>query len=180
MAKLILVRHCQSSGQRPDAALTDDGEADAAALAGRLAALSPDAVYSSPYRRAVTTVLPFALRAGLAIREDERLRERELSPEPLDDWLDHIQRSYEDIDHRAAPGGETLRDAQTRALAAIADIAAAGHRLPVAASHGNLISAVLRAADDRFGFDEWRELRNPDLFEVTLLDGRPVAFARID
>ncbi len=53
-------------------------------------------------------------------------------------------------------------------MAAITDIAAAGDRLPLAASHGNLISAVLRAADPAFGFEAWRALRNPDLFEVTL------------
>jgi 2,3-bisphosphoglycerate-dependent phosphoglycerate mutase len=108
------------------------------------------------------------------------LRERELSLQPLDDWLDHIRRSYDDIDHRAGPGGESLRDAQTRALAALADIAAAQHRLPLVASHGNLISAILRAADPGFGFDGWRDLRNPDLFELSLAEGLPVAFARVE
>ncbi len=156
MTRLILIRHCESTGQKPDAALSQAGEVQALALVDRLATLTPDAIYSSPYRRAVATVSPFAERVGLRIREDARLRERELSLEPLDDWLDHIRRSYDDIDHRAASGGESLRDAQTRALAALADIAGAHHRLPLVASHGNLISAILRTADPGFGFDGWR------------------------
>jgi 2,3-bisphosphoglycerate-dependent phosphoglycerate mutase len=180
MVRLLLIRHCESTGQQPDGALSAAGEAQAIALIDRLTALAPDAIYSSPYRRAIATVQPFASRVGLAIREDPRLRERELSPEPLDDWLDHIRRSYDDLDHRAAAGGETLRETQARGLAALADIAAAGHRLPIAVSHGNLISAILRAADPAFGFDEWRGLRNPDLFSVTVEIDRPTAFVRID
>jgi 2,3-bisphosphoglycerate-dependent phosphoglycerate mutase len=180
MAKLILVRHCESSGQAPEAPLTEAGARAADELADRLARLAPDAVYSSPYLRALSTIAPFAERAGLTVVEDARLHERVLAPGPLDDWLDQIRRSYEDVDHRAAAGGETLREVAARGCAALADIAAAGHRLPVAVSHGNLISAILRAADPAFGFEDWRGLRNPDLFEVSVDAGRPVAFVRID
>jgi 2,3-bisphosphoglycerate-dependent phosphoglycerate mutase len=180
MGRLILIRHCESSGQAPHAALTEAGTRAAHTLAGRLVPLAPDAIYSSPYARAVATVRPFAEQAGLPIREDQRLHERILAAAPLDDWLDHIRRSYEDIDHRAGEGGETLREITARGCSALADIAAAGHRLPIAASHGNLISAILRAADPAFGFDDWRALRNPDLFEITIAEGRPIAFARLE
>jgi 2,3-bisphosphoglycerate-dependent phosphoglycerate mutase len=180
MSRLILIRHCESTGQQPDGALSAAGEQQALALVDRLLALDPDAIYASTYRRAVATVQPFADRAGLPVRQDARLRERELSPEPLEDWLDHIRRSYDDFDHRAAPGGETLREVQARGCAALAEIAAAGHRLPVVASHGNMISSILRAASPTFGFDDWRALRNPDLFEVTVQDGWPRAFTRLD
>jgi 2,3-bisphosphoglycerate-dependent phosphoglycerate mutase len=179
MTRLILVRHCESTGQHPDADLTQAGKRAAEALSEQLTLLAPDAVYSSPYRRAVATVAPFAKLSGLSISEDPRLRERVLSETPQDDWLEHIRRSYEDIDHRLATG-ESLREAQARGLAAIADIARAGHRLPVVASHGNLISAMLRVADPAFGFEGWRGLRNPEVFELTLDAGRPTAFRRME
>jgi 2,3-bisphosphoglycerate-dependent phosphoglycerate mutase len=180
VTKLILIRHCASSGQAPDAPLTDAGIQAARALADRLVPLAPDAVYSSPYRRALTTAQPFAERAGLRIVEEPRLRERVLAANPLDDWLEHIRRSYADGDHRPGPGGETWREVEARGCAALADIAAAGHRLPLAVSHGNLISALLRAADPDFGFDDWRAMRNPDLFEIAVEAGRPCAFVRLD
>lgn len=179
MTRLILIRHCASSGQQPDAALTEAGAAAAQALAERLAEIGPDAVYSSPYRRAVSTVEPYARRAGLAVTIEPRLRERVLAETDLDDWLEEIERSFTDPDRRA-PGGESLNDAQARALAALAEIAAAGHALPAAASHGGLISSVLRAMDPGFGFDGWRSLKNPDLFELTFDAGRPIRFARLD
>ncbi|HEV2365358.1 MAG TPA: histidine phosphatase family protein [Caulobacteraceae bacterium] len=179
MARIILIRHCQSSGQAPDAPLTRAGAHAARVLADRLQTLAPDAVYSSPYKRAVMSARPFAQRAGLAIIEEPRLHERVLAEAPLDDWLDHIRRSYGDVDHRPGPGGETLRETQRRGGAAMADIAAAGHRLAVAVSHGNLICAVLRSVDPSFGFEDWRGLRNPDLFELTMDQRRPSRFVRL-
>jgi 2,3-bisphosphoglycerate-dependent phosphoglycerate mutase len=179
MSRLILIRHCQSTAQYPDALLTEAGAAAAEALAERLAALGPDAIYSSPYERAHATVRPFAARAGLPVTLDPRLRERLLAEPEVDDWLDHIRRSFDDADHRG-PGGESRNDTLARALAALADIDPQGHRLPAAASHGGLISAVLRSMDPAFGFEDWRALRNPDLFGVELADGRPVRFARLE
>jgi 2,3-bisphosphoglycerate-dependent phosphoglycerate mutase len=180
VARLILIRHCQSAGQEPEAPLTEAGALAAVRLAERLALLAPDAVYSSPYLRARRTVQPFADRAGLSISEDHRLHERVLSPTPLKDWLDHVRRSYDDPEHRAAPGGESFREARARGLAALADIVAAGHRLPVAVSHGALISSILHGVDPQLGFEAWRSLRNPDVFEVTFEDGRPTDYRRLD
>ena len=119
------------------------------------------------------------LLTGAPVRLDDRLRERVLSEHELEDWLDHVRRSFAEPNYRA-PGGEGLDEAQSRAAAALADIAAAGHRLPVVVSHGNLIAAVLRSMDAAFGFAQWRSLRNPDLFEVELEAGQPVRFVRLD
>ena len=96
----------------------------------------------------------------------------------LPDWLEHIRRSFADVDYRA-PGGETLREAQGRGLAAISEIAGRGHRLPALCTHGNLLSAVVLSIDARFGFDDWRRLRNPDLIELAWNSRGPVAFRRL-
>ena len=96
----IFVRHCQSSGQAPDAALTAQGAADATALVARLAPFGIDALHSSPYLRAIQTIEPFAARRALPINIEFDLRERRLSAEPLGDWLDHIRRSFANFDYR--------------------------------------------------------------------------------
>ncbi|MBM3532097.1 MAG: histidine phosphatase family protein [Alphaproteobacteria bacterium] len=178
MSRILLIRHCQSSGQAPDAPLTPDGVRAALGLADRLAMLGADAAYSSPFTRARQTLSPFADRNGLPLALDDRLAERRLSPSPHEDWLDLIRKSFDDLDH-AVPGGESLREAQRRGLAALADIAAGGHRLPAVATHGNLLSSILRHADASFGFDSWKDLRNPDLFLVSMAEGRPHAFERL-
>ena len=179
MPKLLLIRHCQTTGRHPDAPLSEAGAKAAEALVTRLHDLAPDAVYSSPYERAHATVRPFATSAGLSVGLDDRLRERVLSDRDLGDRLDHVRRSFADPDYRA-PGEESLNQTKQRAIAALTDIAAAGHRLPAVSSHRNLIASVLRSMDTAFGFGQWLDLRTPDLFEVELDAGRPVRFVRLD
>src|SRR4051812_46465684 len=52
---LLLVRHCQSSGQAPDAPLTPLGQQQADQLADLLQARGIARIVSSPYTRAVQT-----------------------------------------------------------------------------------------------------------------------------
>jgi 2,3-bisphosphoglycerate-dependent phosphoglycerate mutase len=178
-ATILLIRHCRSTGQLPEAQLTAEGTADAALLAFELDRLGVDAIYSSPFQRARDTVLPFARGKGLEIVFDERLIERRLAAADLPDWLDHIRRSFDNLDYRA-PGGESLREAQLRGLAAISDIVRQGHRLPALCTHGNLLAAILGSVDAGFAFDGWAALRNPDLFEVSCDHGRPSTYRRLE
>ena len=179
MPKLLLIRHCQTIGRAPDSPLSEAGAEAAEAPIARLHDLAPDAVYSSPYLRAHATVRPFAISAALPVGLDERLRERVLSDRDLEDRLDHIRRSFAEPDYRA-PGGESLNQTAQRAIAALTDIAAAGHRLPAVSSHRNLIASVLRSMDAAYGFEQLLDLRTPDLFEVELDAGRPIRFVRLD
>lgn len=176
---IVLIRHAVSAGQEPEAELTPLGVEQAHALAERLCELGVDAAYSSPYRRAESTIMPFALRAGLPVTTLVDLHERILSPTPTPDWLGHVERSFRDFDY-TLPGGESLRDSHRRALIALEAIARAGHELPAAVSHGNLIASVLHSIDPSFGFGSWREMRNPDLFEIALSTNTPVGYRRID
>lgn len=176
---VILIRHALSTGPAPEAELAPDGKAQATALSERLHALGVDGLFSSPYRRARATLDPYAARIGLTVTILHDLQERILSPEPREDWLDHVRRSFADGDYKLA-GGESLLETRTRALGAFEVISAAGHTLPAAASHGNLMASVLNGLDSNFGFEQWRGLRNPDIFELIVRGGRPVAFRRVD
>jgi 2,3-bisphosphoglycerate-dependent phosphoglycerate mutase len=175
--RLILVRHCLSTGQAPDAPLAPAGHKAAMALAETLLALGVGALFSSPYRRARETLEPLAEKLGLSITMDPRLRERTLSDQDLPDWRDHVAKSFQDRDHRA-PGGETFNEVAHRALAALSDIAAAGHALPAAATHGNLLSALMHSLHPNFGYEDWQNLRNPDIFDLRLHDGKLVSAQR--
>ena len=179
MSKLLLIRHCQTTGRDPDTPLSEAGAKAAEALITRLHELAPDALYSSPYERAQATVRPFATSAGLSVGLDDRLPERVLSARDLREQLEHVRRSFAEPDY-CEPGEESLNQTQQRAIAALADIAAAGHRLPAVSSHRNLVASVLRSMDTAFGLEQWLGLRTPDLFEVELDAGRPVRFVRLD
>jgi 2,3-bisphosphoglycerate-dependent phosphoglycerate mutase len=178
VARLVLVRHCASSGQHPEAELSDSGRAQAESLAERLAALPIDYALSSPYRRARATLEPFAARAGLALHVDERWAERRLSPAPIDGWRDVVARSFVEPDY-SVPGGESGRAVLERAKKALDDVFARGHRLPVVASHGQLIALLLHHADPTFGFAGWESLANPDVFELERGARGKISFRRL-
>jgi len=176
--QILLIRHCQAVSQAPGAPLTADGTKAAERLATFLRSCGVDALFSSPYKRALETLAPFSTGDKVAIRIDDRLAERRLESQSSPDWLEHVRRSFDDLDYRA-PSGETLREAQQRGLGAIQEISRASHKLPAVATHGNLLAALLHSADHSFGFERWRELKNPDIFRVTVEKDQLLAFVRI-
>lgn len=170
--RFLLVRHCESSGQAPDAALSDRGRAQAEALATFLARHPVDRVITSPYRRAVESIAPFARAAGLAIEIDENLREHRLADPPIEEWRDAVKRCFADESFRA-PGGESGGETLARAWRAMEAACTSGARLPVLASHGQILSHLLRSIDGRFGYDAWGRMTNPDVFAIERrADGR--------
>lgn len=178
------MRHCSSSGPRPDDPLSAAGLAEAAGLADFLAGRGIDAAFASAYRRAQQSIEPFAARAGLTVRVDPRLNERTLSSSPggewrsAPDWRDVVRHSFDDPDQRA-PGGETPREVLRRAWAALDEILDGGYRLPVAASHGQLMALVLSSLDPGFGFSGWESLSNPDVYLLQDAGGGRMTFERL-
>ena len=71
--RLILIRHCQATGQEPDAGLTEAGLRQAESLRDFLDGQPIDAVAASEYRRARQTAEPLAAAFGLTVRVDARL-----------------------------------------------------------------------------------------------------------
>jgi 2,3-bisphosphoglycerate-dependent phosphoglycerate mutase len=167
---VYLVRHCQSSGQQPEAPLTPLGQQQAVKLADALEGLAIRRIVSSPYVRARQSAAPLAVRLGLAVETDQRLIERVLSPDDLPDWRDHVRASFDDLD-LCLPGGESGRQATQRAVAALADVWGDPRRPAVVVAHGGLISLLLHHIDARPGFEAWSQLTNPDVFRIESVSG---------
>ena len=176
--KAFLVRHAKSSGQPRQAPLSEEGHRQAQALVPVLSRLEAGPIIASPYTRAMETLAPYAEAIGQTTNPVEDLRERLLSPVPLPDWEICVRKSFEDPDHRAE-GGESHRDLLRRWKAALSLIYAAKGR-PVFATHGGMTAALFHDLDPSFGFDGWKSLRNPDLFEIEIEGPRLVAFQRLE
>jgi 2,3-bisphosphoglycerate-dependent phosphoglycerate mutase len=164
---LYLVRHCQATGQAPDAPLTPAGGAQAIALADLLAPLGIARIIASPYRRARDSIAPLAARLGIPVETDDRLIERVLSPTPLADWRTHLEKSFDEPDY-CLPGGESSRVAAARGIAALHDAQRHPAHATVTVTHGNLLALLLRQFDSRVGFAAWARLSNPDVYRVAL------------
>jgi 2,3-bisphosphoglycerate-dependent phosphoglycerate mutase len=110
---------------------------------------------------------------GLEVQVMDDLRERLLSPDPLEDWYAEVRRTWADFDH-ALPGGESSRSAQARADRVLGALAARhpGQTI-VAVSHGNLIALALNSRDTAVGFEFWDAMEMPAVYDIEVDPGQP-------
>jgi len=114
MKTIYIVRHCQAEGQEAEAPLTADGLVQADRLADLLMDSHVERIISSPYVRAKDSVAPLAGRLKLPVELDERLVERVLCAGFMNDWQQHLEASFRDLD-LCLEGGESSRAANQAA-----------------------------------------------------------------
>lgn len=155
MTTLLLIRHGTTEttgkrlGGRTEHGLDERGVGQAKAAAERIADLPVKAVYASPLPRTWQTADHIAAQLGLEVRPADGLLEVDYGR-----WTDRtlgqvsrtkLWRVVQDTPSRVTfPEGETIRDAQSRAVAEAERIAAAHPRHVVAAvSHADIIKALV-------------------------------------
>jgi 2,3-bisphosphoglycerate-dependent phosphoglycerate mutase len=181
MKQIYLVRHAHT---RYDPAIRDHerpltviGHDQAAALIPVLETLAIEEIHTSPYRRCIDTIGPFARHAGLQLNSVEDLRERAFTSRAVEDWPTLWKTVWTDFDF-AFPDGESSRQAQRRMHAATLLVAKTSRARTLAiASHGNTIGLLLQHIDERFTFEHACAIRNPDVLRVTF-DGTALVWDR--
>ncbi|MBB5692570.1 histidine phosphatase family protein [Muricoccus pecuniae] len=152
----LLIRHAAHDrvgstlcGRMPGVTLGEEGRRQSAALAARLEREGIAALHTSPMERARETAAPVAARLGIEARVNEGVMEIDFgawtgrSFASLDgdpDWA----RWNEERATARTPGGESMAEAQSRALAELERLRArhAGETVAVV-THGDVIKAVL-------------------------------------
>ncbi|WP_159880978.1 histidine phosphatase family protein [Paenibacillus puerhi] len=165
MKHIYLLRHGKAAGQEPEAPLTAQGQEDALQLVDFFMNKPIDLIYSSPYLRAVETILPFAKAASKKVVMDDRLRERVLSTVQLDDWMSKLEATYDDLE-LSFEGGESSSKAMSRGIGFIEEIWARPEESSIVVSHGALLSLIIKHYVPEFGFNEWKRMANPDIFHM--------------
>ncbi len=162
---VLLVRHGKTPttgkvlpGRAGGLHLSDEGQAQAEAVAGRIAALvgpdrpGPVAVYASPLERTTETAKPIARKLGLRVRTERGLLEcdfgqwtgaqlKTLASKP--EWA-QVQRWPSGF---RFPGGESFLEMQARITSAISRLVQLHPgEIIVAVSHADPIKAAVAAA----------------------------------
>jgi len=171
MKRIYLIRHCRATGQESSAELTLEGLLQAEQLAEFLAERQIDFIVSSPFERAIASIRPLAQKLNVTIHIDDRLRERILSSEQLDDWMKDLKKTFEDME-LTFPGGESSRTAMQRGISSIEELLKRQEENIVVVTHGNLLSLILKYYDSEYGFNEWKRLTNPDVFELIFIGNK--------
>lgn len=168
---LYVVRHCQATGQGPDAPLTEIGQQQAIALVDCLGHNDIQRVVASPFVRAYQSIVPLAEHLGLPSEVDPRLIERVLSPTPLDSWREQLAKTFVDMD-LCFEGGESSRTAMMRGVAVVDEVMQQATSPVVIVTHGNLMTLILKHFNERIAYAEWENLQNPDVYCVWFEDGK--------
>lgn len=154
---LFLIRHGENdwvgsnrlAGRTPGVYLNEKGREQAFELAELLQRQPIEAVYSSPLERCMETAQPLADKFDLPVNAEAGVLEvdygewrgqslKDLSKEPAWQMVQHYPSAFR------FPGGETLQEVQSRAVAAIGRIHQAHPNQVVALfSHGDVIRTTL-------------------------------------
>ena len=173
MKTLYIVRHCSATGQSPEAELTETGHQQAQELASFFKNLEISHIISSPFTRALQSVMPTVQEKELSLLVDNRLSERILSTSDLTNWLEFLEETFEDFD-LTLTGGESSKEATARAIKVLNDAPSNS----ILVTHGNLMSLILKNFDDSIGFNEWKSLSNPDVY-IVKVDQQDSTIARV-
>lgn len=173
MVQFLIARHCSATGQEREAELTSVGIRQAQVLSMFLEHYPIDVhrIITSPFKRAVDSIHPFAEAAGIKLEEEERLAERMLSDKPLEEWLEILERSFTEMDLKVY-NGESSNEAMERSSSVMKELMKSedDDKTVLLMTHGNLMTLMLRYFDDTFGYEDWKNLRNPDLYLVKHTD----------
>ncbi len=163
LKKIYIIRHCEAEGQPVESELTDVGFKQAIDLAAFFYDIEIDRIISSPYKRTIQSILPLANQRNIEIELNHQLTERILSKEHLTDWLDKLRMTFADFDLRYE-GGESSQEAANRIIEVVEAILHGNEENTILVTHGNLMSLLLNHFNKDFGFDEWANLSNPDVY----------------
>jgi len=167
MKTIYLVRHAKASGQSIDAPLTKEGEKASDRLIDFFEGKKIDVIVSSPFKRAIDTVTPLADHLGKEVIIDQRLSERVLTSEQLEDWKERLKESFDNF-HLCLEGGESNAYGLKRASSLYSDLLQSEKSHFLLCSHGNLSTLFLKLFDSSYGYEQLMAMTNPDVFEITI------------
>lgn len=162
-----LVRHCQATGQEPDAPLTEIGQQQAIELVAWLSDVSIGRIISSSFVRAYQSIMPLSKHLGLIIEVDDRLVERVLSLVPLDNWRERLAETFIDLD-LSFEGGESSWTAMMRGVSVVNQAMQHPTNPVVIVTHGNLMTLILKYFNEQISYAEWENLQNPDVYCIQI------------
>ena len=185
MKSLYFVRHGKASldGDDLNRGLTDEGSIQAEQLAGIIKKLIPEPsiIYSSPYKRAILSIEPYANSCNISITTNVDLREKKISNKPIDDIVKVRKTMWEDLNYRHT-GGETGVEVQERGMQVINEILSKmeDDSAALVTSHGNFIGLMINTFKPGFRYNEWKNMTMPEIFRIDIEDNGNGTISHID
>lgn len=154
---------------------TAEGRRQARRIPGKIAAFSPDAVWSSPLERALLVATRASHLASATLHVDDRLLELDFGDAEGMSFEEIAEAgmafNYRSVDLPVAPGGESRGDIDRRVASIADELCAIGGRHAVVA-HGGVVRAMLVHLLRLSGEGIWSfHVHNAQLATVHVVDG---------
>ncbi len=163
MTTLYFVRHAEPNYENHDdmtRELSAKGLKDRVLVTDFLRDKEIDAVLSSPYKRAIDTVLDFAHAEGLDVELIEDFRERKVDSGWIENFNAFCKAQWENFEYKLSDG-ESLGEVQERNIAALDQVLEKyREKNIVIGSHGTALSTIINYYDKSFGYSEFEKIRN--------------------
>ncbi|WP_025027302.1 histidine phosphatase family protein [Caldalkalibacillus mannanilyticus] len=183
---VYMVRHGESpktEGNERTRGLTEKGKSDAHSVTELLKDEGVDTFISSPYSRAVLTIEELAQLSGKEIIIEENLKEcvfingdriipnKELYP--------LVEKMFSDPTF-SLPGGESMTDCQSRAVAVLKEILKSFKGCNIAiGTHGLVMTLMMGYFDRQYGFEFLMQTSKPDVYRMEFIDEKLVDVKRL-
>lgn len=177
MKKIYVIRHCEAEGQPPEAPLTEKGCNQALNLSSNFSQKNIERIISSPFKRAIDTIQPFAEAFKIKVETNDKLTERVLSSKNLSDWPEKLSNTFDDMELKYE-GGESSQEAMERIVEVVEEVFESEYNNTIIVTHGNLMALLLRYYNNKFGFEDWKNLSNPDVY-VLVSENNNVSYKRL-
>lgn len=175
--KIYVIRHCEAEGQPSESSLTKRGYKQAIELAKFFSNIKIDRIITSPFVRAIQSIEPLVENTKIEVEIESRLSERILSVKDLPDWLEKLKATFSNMDLKFE-GGESSKEATCRIVSVIHEVLNSENKNTIIVTHGNLMSLLLNYINQEFGFEQWKNLSNPDVFLLHFINNK-ISFERV-
>lgn len=162
MTIVYFVRHAEpnySNRNDYERELTEKGMADRELVMKYFSDKNIDVVISSPYKRAVDTIKPFADMFEHEIEIVDDFRERRVDSIWIEDFKAFSKAQWADFTYKLTDG-ESLGDVQKRNSAALFDIVSRyKNKNIIVGSHGTALATIINYFDKNFGYEEFEKIK---------------------
>ncbi len=163
MTIVYFVRHAEPNYKNHDdqsRELSEKGLRDTKLVTEYLKDKDINIIMSSPYKRAIDTIKPFAESRGLSIQLLDDFRERKVGSVWIENFDAFCKRQWDDFSYKLTDG-ETLSEVQTRNIAALRNVLSKyKDKNIVIGSHGTALSTIINFYDHSFGYNDFMEIKS--------------------
>ena len=183
MKKFILLRHCKAemSGEDHLRKLDSEGIVQSVSVCEKLEKMVKKDVkiYSSPFIRAVETVKPLADKLKIDIIQSDELKEIKIGKSEKLTKHEIINEMWKDKEFKVDNGESQIEKFKSMEYFLNKMFDNSSNEDVIIVTHGNLLGIILKFYFNRpFGFDDWKIMSMPDLYELSIENKEIISFKR--